>query len=238
MRSLLLGLFLLLPFSALACENTERTGAPLSQTVGIEICRSGYELLYRPEYKTAYWSAEHIEAAEVAGKLVRVDAFQSDPLIPDNLEAQLSDYVKSGYSRGHLAPVGDFRRNPQEAQESFYLSNMVPQWQTCNNAGVWSQIERVVRDWAVHYKELYVVTGPIYSGPVRVIGRGVRIPDAMYKVVWNPTLNQTLAFIVPNIAMCGSKPNDFFFKKSQVELQTNIRFFPKIQAEDATGLWQ
>jgi endonuclease G, mitochondrial len=239
MKKLLLTLSFILMSSAaaLACENTERTGSPETHTPGISICRTGYELLYRPEYKTAYYSAEHIEAHEVQGHIDRANDFQPDPLIPDNFEAKLSDYARSGYARGHLSPAGDFQENDQTNRESFYLSNMVPQTQKCNNSGVWSQIERVVRDWTVHYGELYVVTGPIYTGEPRFIGNGVRVPDAMYKVVWNPQLNQKLAFMVPNVELCKSKPSDFAVQIEEVEKLTNIHFFPKIQAVSTKNLW-
>ncbi len=221
-----------------ACEITERTGAPQVQVPGISICRTGYELLYRPEYKTAFWAAEHMTAMAVRGKADRKDDFQSDPLIPDHLEAQLSDYYKSGYARGHLAPVGNFRDDPREAQESFYLTNMVPQWQNCNNAGVWSQIERIVRDWTLHYGELYVVTGPIYSGEIKTIGNGVRVPDQLYKVVWNPKTNTTVGFVVPNVPVCKTKPRDFVVRIEQVEFLTGIKFFPKVKPESTENLWQ
>ena len=238
MRCLLFVLALFMPSLVLACEPTSRTGAPEVQVVGITICRSGYQLLYRPEYKTAFWAAEHITADEVRGNSKRDDKFQSDPLVPDHLEAQLSDYFKSGYARGHLAPVGNFRNNPVEAQESFYLTNMIPQWQRCNNGGVWAQIERIVRDWAIHYDELYVVSGPIYWGPPRTIGQGVRVPDALFKVVWNPKLNQTLGFVVPNVELCGTKPKQFVLSTTEVENIAGMSFFPLIRAIPAKGMWQ
>lgn len=230
-------LFLLSTSTAFACDVTDNVGAPTTQVPGISICRSGYALLYRPEYKSAFWSAEHILAEDVEGKLDRKNAFQDDPDVPDHLEAQLEDYFKSGYSRGHLAPVGDFRRNEQEAEESFYLTNMVPQVQKCNNAGVWSQIEDIVRDWAIHYSQIYVVTGPIYTGEPRFIGDGVRVPDAMFKVIWNPVLRQTLTFVVPNVELCKRKPRQFLASMADVEQITGIKFFPKILAYESDALW-
>ena len=226
------------PLTALGCESTARTGAPLTTTPGISICRSGYELLYRPEYKTAYWSAEHIEAHEVKGKTQREDDFQSDPLVPDHLEAQLKDYRNSGFARGHLAPAGNFQDDPKENAESFYLTNMIPQVQKCNNSGVWSQLERIVRDWAVGYGELYVVTGPLYEGSLRTIGDGVRVPDGMFKVIWNPKLNQTLGFVVPNTELCKRKPREFVTPVTDIEEFAGMSFFPLVKAEQAKGMWQ
>lgn len=237
MRVFILLSALLLPSAVFACDVTARTGAPITQTPGISICRSGYEVLYRPEYKTAYWSAEHIQAEEVRGKTERSDRFSSDPTIPDHLEAQLEDYYRSGYSRGHLAPAGNFRNNQRESDESFYLTNIVPQVQKCNNSGVWSQIEEIVRDWAVHYGELYVVTGPVYMSQPRTIGRGVRIPDSLYKVIWNPQLNQTLGFMVPNTPVCKTKPRDWALTVEEVERYAGIKFFPEINALSTNRLW-
>jgi endonuclease G len=237
MRVLVLLVALVFPMSALACDVTALTGAPITQSPGISICRSGYEVLYRPEYKTAYWSAEHIRAEEVRGNTERSNRFSSDPNIPDHLEAQLDDYYRSGYSRGHLAPAGNFRNSQRESDESFYLTNIVPQVQKCNNSGVWSQIEEIVRDWAVHYGELYVVTGPIYWGDIRTIGSGVRVPDALYKVIWNPKLNETLAFMVPNQPLCKSKPRDWTAYIDDVEALANIDFFPKINSISSNRLW-
>jgi endonuclease G, mitochondrial len=230
---------LLIPSVIQACENTAVTGSPQTSTPGISICRSGYELLYNSDFKTPVWVAEHIEANEVRGKQIRDDKFRSDPEIQDHLEAHLSDYKGSGYARGHMAPVGDFRRNLLEADESFYLSNMVPQIQVCNNSGVWRSIEDITRDWAIHYNELYVVTGPIYSDAnTKIIGNGVRVPDALFKVVYNPTLKQTLGFVVPNKELCGSKPRQFVMPVTQIEQLAHMKFFPNISATDATGLWE
>ena len=224
--------------NAVACENTAATGAPVTQTVGISICRTGYELLYRPEFKTAYWVAEHVEAHEVKGKIKRGDDFQSDPLIPDHFEAQLNDYRRSGFARGHLAPAGDFQDDLIENEESFFLTNMIPQVQRCNNSGVWSQLEGMVRDWAVGYGELYVVTGPLYLGSPLTIGNGVRVPDGIFKVIWNPKLNQKLGFVVPNVELCQRKPRDFATPVAEIEEFARMTFFPLVKAEQARGLWQ
>ena len=55
--------------------------------------------------------------------LPRRDAFQPDPQAI--LETDIkSDYVGSGYDRGHLSPAANYVENQTEMNESFYFSNI------------------------------------------------------------------------------------------------------------------
>lgn len=240
MKTFLLALFLLFPISAFACENTAETGEPFALAIdGVKICRSGYQLFYRPATRTPVWVAEHIERQEVTGKSEREGQFRQDPSVPQDNQATLDDYVGSGYARGHMAPAGNFRSDDREVRESFFLTNVIPQVQKCNNSGVWRTIEKVTRDWAIYYGELYVVTGPIYTNNIiEFIGTGVRVPSGMYKVVYNPGRNEVISFVVPNTELCGAKPKQFVKTLKEVEELTQTVFFPKIKAPDAKGLWQ
>lgn len=213
-----------------ACEAIETQGEPTDLRPGFQVplCRMGYFSMYNPALKTPRWVAEHITGASVTGIETRRDQFKDDPDVPDSSEAVLNDYRASGYARGHMAPAGDFPHSAEAMTESFYLTNMVPQIQRCNNAGIWSRIERMTREWAIHYGEVYVVTGPVYSTvPVRTIGRGVGVPDAVFKVIYNPKLNTSLAFLVPNVEMCGATPKSVATTQDVIEAQTGLQFFPK-----------
>ena len=240
-KSLITLAFLL--FSAVAnasCPATAEMGEPIlrehNQQGGLySLCRLGYHALYNQYTKTSVWVAEVVRRENIKkGKDNREDSFIQDPDLPDYARPpKLSDYYRSGYSRGHLAAYSNFSANPEMAKQSFFLTNVVPQVQRCNNSGVWSRIERMVRDWAVHYGELYVVTGPIYNTHgTKFIGSGVEVPTYLYKVIYNPVLNQSVGFIVPNAELCEYSPRHFLVKQHEIEANTGLIFFPNF-----SGYW-
>ena len=86
----------------------------------------------------------------------RSDAFQEDPDLPASTRSTLSDYSGSGFSRGHLCPSADRLYSRAQNTQTFYLSNMQPQYQT-HNGGQWATLEGYVRSWTNQFDTLYVV---------------------------------------------------------------------------------
>lgn len=104
------------------------------------------------------WTCYQMHPGNSASNVKRSDAFQEDPDLPSRSRSTLSDYSGSGFSRGHLCPSADRLCSTEQNQQTFYLSNMQPQWQS-HNAGLWERIESRVRGWNTSsYRDtLYVV---------------------------------------------------------------------------------
>lgn len=89
------------------------------------------------------------------------DPFQPDPDLPVGARTELEEYKGSGYQRGHICASGD-RLNSMEANEqTFYLSNIMPQTSQLNN-GIWQDMESHLRNkWNNNdfRRVLYVVKG-------------------------------------------------------------------------------
>lgn len=69
--------------------------------------------------------------------------------------------------------------------QPFLLTNMCPQDGSLNG-GAWQKLEDKCRTWAIQFSDIYIVSGPIYSGGKvsRTIGSSkVAVPDAFFKVV-------------------------------------------------------
>lgn len=133
---------------------------------------------------------------EAAQTLARRDSFHPESRLPAGDRSELSDYARSGYDRGHIAPNGDMPDAVLQG-ESFSLTNMVPRAHA-NNAGIWAGIEVAVRQLALDEGELYVVTGPAFIGSdVQRIGR-VLVPTYLWKVVYSPRQRKAGAYLITN----------------------------------------
>ncbi|WP_261903054.1 DNA/RNA non-specific endonuclease [Vibrio fortis] len=213
------------PFSSASetCGEHLVKGMPSNNSDQV-LCRTGYAVGYNYQTKNADWVAYHVTKESVNAQFKRSNNFKVDAELPEYAQSTLSDYSKSGYDRGHLAPSAAMDFSQESMQESFLLSNMSPQLPGFNRVG-WRLLEEHVRDLANEYHELYVVTGPIYEGNEASIGDGVVIPSAFYKVVLDPYYNDAIAFIVPHRDVSGSELVDFVTTIDDVEERTNLDFF-------------
>lgn len=163
-----------------------------------QLCSSGHATLHSGLTKTPLFSAEHLTKARLreAKTMVRTDSFRSDNRLPSDERANLTDYTRSGFDRGHIAPNGDMS-DVTEQSDSFLLSNIVPQVPG-HNRHLWAGIENVTRVMAMRYGEAYVVTGGAFLGETVRIGGGVAVPTHMYKAIYFPAQNKASAWFSPN----------------------------------------
>jgi endonuclease G len=163
------------------------------------VCYEGYATLFSGTTRTPLWVAEHLtkERISSACKLNRQDHFHPDPNLPEGMRSELSDYARSGFDRGHMAPSADMPTlNAQ--QESFSLANMVPQLHA-NNAGIWEELETSVRNLALNQHDVYVVSGPLFEGnKIGQLKGRVMVPTSVFKAIYDATANQAAVYITPN----------------------------------------
>ena len=113
--------------------------------------------------------------------------FQPDPVLPQGVRTDLSDYSGSGYQRGHMLGSAD-RLNSKEANgQTFYLSNIHPQMSTFNEQGIWYNLEIFLRDnydTASFRDTLYVVKGGTISQGSYTLLRGSLVrPNYYYMAI-------------------------------------------------------
>ena len=164
-----------------------------------ELCNSGFAELHSGVTHTPVYSAEHLTRERlIEGKgLRRVNSFHADNRLPPSERAELADYARTGYDRGHIAPSGDMF-SPQSQHESFSLANIIPQDPSINR-GVWERIESGVRRIVKSKGELFVVTGPLFQGSeLKRIGGRVLVPSALFKAVYDPNRQEAGAYLVGN----------------------------------------
>jgi endonuclease G, mitochondrial len=192
-----------------------------------EVCYSGFGLMHSGVTRTPLYSAEHLtrEALARAKTMKRSSTFYADPHIPVSERAELREYARSGYDRGHVAPSADMP-DQRSQQECFSLANMVPQVPQ-NNRGPWEGIETTVRKMARERGELYVVTGPIFSGNnLQRIGGAVMVPTQLFKAVYDPIRHEAGAYLIDNAENATARKITI----AELELITGINLSPAIDA--------
>lgn len=216
------------------------------------IAREGYVLGHSSISKIPYWVCEHSLAAEITGPANRSNAFKPDPELAGQPRAELSDYKHSGFDRGHMAPAGDFKSSQALMDQSFFLSNMVPQYGPTFNQGIWADLESRVRDWVKKRGDCWVISGPMFYDaleedpttadgivPYYTVGEGeVAVPTHTYKIVLAKDTAgnwEAIAFVFDNKA--HARPFRLGLHRTTIdwiEERTGLNFFP--QFETTPGL--
>ncbi|KQV82377.1 endonuclease [Massilia sp. Root351] len=191
-----------------------------------ELCYGVFGVMHSGITRTPLWSAEHLTSGNVeqARELDRENSFHPEPRLPRSERAELSDYARSGFDRGHMAPNGDMPDRATQ-RDSFTLANMVPQ-DADNNRQVWAAIEQAVRKLAKKEGDLYVITGPAFLGSeLRKVGN-VLAPSHLYKVVYSPRQRAGAAYFVENKA----DVNYVTMSVAQLEAKIGIDLLPSLSA--------
>lgn len=194
--------------------------------------------------RNPHWVAEHITPASLLLRNGdrRHSYFAEDASIPEKFRAKLSDYLRSGYDRGHQVPAADAKWSQEAMDSTFALSNMCPQVGDGFNRDYWAQFEDFCRRLTSFYPSVRIVTGPLYlpkketDGKWRVsyevIGHppNVAVPTHFYKVIFaedgktggNVSLG---AFVLPNAVIPNDKPlQDFEVPMEAVERASGLEF--------------
>jgi endonuclease G len=195
------------------------------------LCFEGYAVMASGVSRTPIWAAENLtrRRVEAARELKRKNAFHAEEQLPRDERAELGDYTRSGYDRGHMAPSGDMPTE-QAQYESFSLANMIPQ-DPNNNQNLWEGIESATRSLALERGQVYVVSGPMFEGTSlkRLNGR-VLVPTSVYKAIYDAGGRQAGAYVVPNAE--GMEYETLSI--AELTERTGIDPFPKLAPEVRT----
>ena len=220
------------------CQALAPAGFPQSansQLVGI--CRQAYVLAYDTRARATPWVVYNLRSEQTLACLPRQDQFQADQSLPPGGRGELTDYRRSGYDMGHLAPNGDMSWSDQVQRESFLLSNIAPQLPGLNR-GLWRELESAVRAWAWSSRAgLTIYVGSVYAAGDPAIGSGVVVPRGFYKIVTDNATGETIAFLFPHQP---NLPNDISGVQSTVadiESMTGIRFPVRDQHNLRRPIW-
>lgn len=124
--------------------------------------------------------------------------FKVEKTIDPNYRASYSDYTKSGYDRGHLAPDASFDWSQESLDAVYTLANIIPQARKVNRY-TWTKAERYARFIAVSLGEVNVINVVKYaSNPPRIGKHGIAVPSGYYKVLYSTDQTYTKCLYYAN----------------------------------------
>ena len=191
---------------------------PALQTKTIGLCFEAFAVMHSGVSRTPLWSAEYLTRASLraAREVQREDNFHAEVSLPQEDQAQLSDYAHSGFDRGHMSPAADMP-TVQSQIDSFSLANIVPQ--------NWAAIESATRHIVQQRGELYVITGPLFEGEqINRINNRVFIPTHIFKAVYDPQTKEAAAWLAPNVEGNAYQ----VMSVAELEKRIHINLFPAI----------
>ena len=135
-------------------------GTPQSSSLRL---KHNYVAATNFKHRVPIWVAEHLTAANLENNVDRDGvSFATDYDIPAFFRAYNDDYLRSGYSRGHMTPAGNNKHSAVAMQESFLLSsNIVPQ-ELDNNCYYWNRIEKWARSLTDRFAHVRIISGPLW----------------------------------------------------------------------------
>jgi endonuclease G len=153
------------------------------------LTRTQYAVSYNRDQGKPNWVSWHLGAADL-GSAARQDDFRADADLPSGwYQVRPTDYVSSGFDRGHNCPSADRTATVADNSATFLMSNMMPQAPN-NNQQTWGNLEDYCRTLVRAGNELYVVCGSYGRGgtgsagyQTTIAGGKVTVPANCWKVV-------------------------------------------------------
>lgn len=215
---------------------------------------SAYGITYSVEWdnnKIANrWTCYTMCSKNNASNVTRTNKFYEDDAVTTS---PANSYTQSStYSRGHLCPSADRLASTEQNKQTFYMTNMQPQYQN-HNGGIWATLEGDVRTkWQPtnNIDTLYVVkaatiadvtlNGSTSTGIITTTtdddGHTLLVPKYFYMafLYYNKTADSYRAFALWTQHLSSNNPNEstvlnpdkgYIISIDELERRTGIDFF-------------
>lgn len=156
--------------------------------------KRNYTVFYDTEMMAPLWTAYPLNSSHMSGG--RTGEWSYNPSISEAHQIKVCEgsYTpNSNYARGHMCPNGSRNNNETMQQQTFYVTNQVPQIHNGFNNGIWKNLESAVQVLAKN-EEIFVTTGVSFRkgnetpqiqhiSPSKHPEQQVPIPPYFYKLV-------------------------------------------------------
>jgi endonuclease G len=153
------------------------------------LTKAQFVLSYNNSKGMANWVSWHLSAAWM-GSADRCNCFKADETLPADFTAiKSSNYIGTGFDRGHLCPSADRSATEEDNAATFLMTNMSPQSPVLNEQ-TWEHLESYCRALALQGNELYIIAGAHGTGGIGkkgyadTIANGrINVPSHFWKII-------------------------------------------------------
>ena len=206
-----------------------------------------YSICYSAEDRITFWSAFPLHEC-YKGDQGRTDKWAYDPELPQSIQPELvsgSYQPQPGYSKGHLLASSDRTVSYEANVQTFYVTNVAPQWQNSFNDGVWSSLETDC--WNnICADTLYVVSGVWGEHATASVtdksGNPCTVPSHFFRVLLRSKKGDTgkkvqelsadelqcVGFWFENRDYPSGKPSANMTSVAEIEEKTGMTFFVNV----------
>lgn len=197
------------------------------------IVGEGSVFSYNDSRGTINWVSWKTTRADMGDSRPRPD-FRPDPRLPPHFKRiGYYDYSGSGYDRGHMVPSADRFANARLNEETFMMTNIVPQTPDLNQYP-WQRLEAYARSQARKGFDVYQIAG-VY-GEQGVLKNKVAVPTNCWKIVafvrsesGIDGRTRVIAVNMPNIDGIENEPWEKYKTSIRaIEEKTGYDFFPEM----------
>lgn len=216
-----------------------------------------YSYNYDKDMFTSLWVAYPLYSATTTGS--NTAGWKFNPYIPMDYQIDVTgssyqvnygstttndyDSTKEFYARGHQIPNADRKSTATMNSQTYYVTNSTPQIQNGFNGGIWSNLEKEVRNQIPSNDTLYVVTGAAFQKigesvkPVTWIypkgGGSCPVPNFYWKALLKVkrgtggkvTSASAIGFWLPHEDLSGKNYEDYAVSIQQLQQWTGFDFF-------------
>lgn len=211
-----------------------------------------YSIEWDVDKKAQRWSAYQMDWATLAKNTSRANVgYPFDPLLNAGQYLSQDCFNGSGFDHGHICPSADRLYSVEANEQTFYLTNMQPQYKAFNgslsapdayknNWSPWYKLEQQVRTWAgaTTTEVLYVVKGGTIEdnqiltnndGTPRLLKGEMRIPKYFFVALLlkNQEGYKAVGFWMEHASSYASDTplSDYAVNIRDLEGKTGIDFF-------------
>ena len=159
------------------CPTLYPDAKPIEVKNTVELCNSFFVSVYDKEHERVILVSEHLIHGKI-GSAKRLNQFHPDDRI--GKQPSPTQYVNTGFDKGHMAPAGD-ASTVKEMFETFVMTNMTPQKPTLNRIE-WKKLEEQTRKlFSKSQSDMYIITIAVYNSNESM--NGIPVPSAYWKIV-------------------------------------------------------